>query len=380
MIWESVPLMTVIDLSIIFVCILALVAYWEFRVPIHELGARIPTLLCILGLTVMAGLYLADLYTMHVLPLYDSHERAMQAMAQLHLNWSWLISFVGLGSLSIGTLLLIRALFPALARHERQLREEIDSHLATEKELRESQGELIRQERLATLGMLTATVSHELRNPLGTIQNATHVIQQRLHSSTAVDERSVDMIIRNVERCNDIVESLLIFGKSRQLNLSPTPIDPWCTEILDEYPWPDHVSVHRNLGANVEVNIDREQMRAALTNVIRNACDAMLMLRGDESVSPTGRLALTTAARAGRVEIVVENNGASIDPETRSKIMKPLFSTKPFGMGLGLSIANRAMEVHSGAIEFDNRPDEGVRVVLWIPHPAATTANEEETV
>ncbi len=234
-------------------------------------------------------------------------------------------------------------------------------------ELRASQEELIRNERLAALGQLTATVGHELRNPLGAMVAALYTIRQRVDADDEGLERSIARIERSVSRCDRIIDELLDFTRIRKLDLVETRIDDWLSELLDELPVPDGINVERTFGlAEGVVSFDQDRLRRVVINLYDNACQAMTP---EELGAPTAgsRVSITTQATAGRVELTVADTGPGISEEVLPRIFEPLFSTKSFGVGLGLPIVQQILQQHGGGIEIDSGPAQGTRMIAWLP-------------
>ncbi len=248
-----------------------------------------------------------------------------------------------------------------MLRHREHLEELIAERT---RKLQEAQGELIRKERLATLGQLTATVSHELRNPLGAIKPSLYVIKKKIPLEDERLQEAIARVERSVDRCDHIIDELLDFTRIRDLGLEPTSLDEWLGDVLDEQPMPDGLTLVRELSlSGMAVPIDPERMRRAVVNVYDNACQAML----GERLDGEGKLTVRTRAVNGRVEIEIADTGPGILPEDQAKIFEPLFSTKGFGVGLGLPTVKQIMEQHGGGIEVDSEPGKGARTVLWLP-------------
>jgi PAS domain S-box-containing protein len=236
-------------------------------------------------------------------------------------------------------------------------------------ELRAAQADLLRQGRLATLGQLTATVSHELRNPLGVIRTSTFVARDGLNGATARVQRALERIDRSVIRCDRIIDELLDFTRISGLEPEPTPIDVWLDGTLKEQALPAEITLRRDFGlAGTTVPIDRDRFRRAIINVFDNACQAMTGEVGREaSDTDNSVLSVTTQRTNGRVEVIFEDRGPGIPADVMPKIFEPLFSTKGFGVGLGLPVVKQIMEQHGGGIEIDGAGASGTRVCLWLP-------------
>jgi signal transduction histidine kinase len=235
------------------------------------------------------------------------------------------------------------------------------------RELEKAQAELVRQERLSALGQLTATVAHEIRNPLGTVRTCVFTIGDAIER----DElerigRALQLAERNIVRCDAIITELLDYTRDRALQRSPTDIDAWLNGVLDEMldqgTIPESITCIRELNADVEISVDSEHLRRAVINVVDNAVDAM-----QECDENRNRLKVSTHVVAERLEIHVRDTGCGIPEEVMNKLFEPLFSTKSFGIGLGLSIVKSIMEEHGGGIKISSQKDAGTTVVLWLP-------------
>ena len=235
-------------------------------------------------------------------------------------------------------------------------------------ELRAAQADLLRQERMATLGRLTATVSHELRNPLGVIQTSNSVVRNSLKDCDPRVGRSLDRIERSVIRCDRIIEELLDYTRIRQLKPEPTPIDNWLDGLLEEQTLHTDITLRRELGLpGVKVFLDPDRFRRAVINVFDNACQAMVGDGNGKIENGEHILTIQTSKSNGRIEVVFEDNGPGIPPDVLPKIFEPMFSTKGFGVGLGLPVAKQIMEQHGGGIEIDSGQGRGTRTCLWLP-------------
>jgi signal transduction histidine kinase len=233
--------------------------------------------------------------------------------------------------------------------------------------LERAQDELLRNERLAALGQLTGTVSHELRNPLGTIRTTLFTVQEKLRDKGLGMERALARMERNIVRCDNIIGDLLDFTRAPAVARTPVDLDGAIAEELDELALPDGVAISLEPGSGARAAIDRERFRRVLINLVDNACQA---LTGDgPDANPDGEKTITVATRlsGGRAEIQVEDNGPGMAPEVLAKAFEPLFSTKSFGVGLGLATVKQIMEQHGGGVEIDSRRGEGTRVLLWLP-------------
>ena len=258
-----------------------------------------------------------------------------------------------------------------LARHRDRLEELVRERT---RELEAAQAELLVKERLATLGRLTATVSHELRNPLGTVRTSFFSIAEEVRDLGLDLDDVLERAERNIVRCDSIIEELLDYTRSKRPETVPTRIDEWLAGVLDEQDIGADVSVTRALASDAEIAIDRERLRRAVVNLVTNACQAMQNIEDTER-----QLAVETAVRNGRLEISVTDTGHGIPPEQMQKVFEPLYSTKGFGVGLGLPTVMQIMKMHGGGIEMESEPGVGTRAVLWLPLASTEGVRDERT-
>ena len=216
-----------------------------------------------------------------------------------------------------------------------------------------------RQERLAAIGQLTASVAHELRNPLGTIRTACYLISGRLRGQRLDVERPLDAVERGVDRCDAIVADLLDYGRCQSLQRTPLAIDAWLDRFVSEQEVPENIRVRCDLTAGVTVPLDEERLRRCMVNLVTNACQAMQ--------PPGGELTVTSRLHDGVVVISVADTGCGIPEDQQEKIFEPLFSTKSFGVGLGLPIVKQIVEQHGGCIELQSTPGRGTIFTIALP-------------
>jgi signal transduction histidine kinase len=257
------------------------------------------------------------------------------------------------------------------------------------RELEQAQAELVRQERLSALGELTATVAHEIRNPLGTVRTSVFAIENAIkRDEMGRVERALQLAERNIIRCDNIISELLDYTRDRVLQLKPVNINVWLDQVLDEQAIPENIVCIRALEANVEASnleasrfeasIDSEHLRRAIINVISNAVDAMQKKGAGRSfgnpselveglVEGQNRLTVSTHIVGDRLEIRVSDTGGGIPDAVMDRLFEPLFSTKNFGVGLGLPIVKNIMEQHGGGVEIQSKVGQGTDVTLWLP-------------
>jgi signal transduction histidine kinase len=230
------------------------------------------------------------------------------------------------------------------------------------------EGELVRKERLSALGHLTATVAHELRNPLSAIRNAAYVLRDLIGGS-GVLERPVARIERNVARCERIIADLLDFTRIRDLQRASIVADEWLGGVLDEQKIPDGITLVRQLAApGRQIAFDGERMRQVVINLVENAAQA---LTGQESEAGDRRIIVATLAADAFFEIAIRDTGPGIPAEILVKAFEPLFTTKATGTGLGLPTVKQIVEQHGGGVTITSELGAGTLVTVRLPYGTA---------
>lgn len=263
-------------------------------------------------------------------------------------------------------LLAISAWWIVLSNESRELAQR--NLVGSLEKLHQTREELTRSERLAAIGQLTATVSHELRNPLGTLMSSVAVLKRtgRLDGEDAQGE--LDRIQRNVRRCVRIIEDLLEFSRRPNVTMVPLALDAWIIEHAADLRSLSSVDLELELECDRMIEADGERLRQVLVNVVQNAMQAI-----QERTPPalTGKVVVATACEGDSVRITVTDNGVGMNEEVRARLFEPLFSTKAFGLGLGLALVQRIVERHGGSVAIASEPGIGTRVDIRLP--AATS-------
>ena len=255
-----------------------------------------------------------------------------------------------------------------LAEHQQQLEQLV---LARTEELRRAQGELVKTERLAPLGKLTATVSHELRNPLGTLRNSLYSIEERTRGKALDLERVLARAHRSAERCDAIIDELLTFSRNKPPKPERIELGSWLREAVADYEVPGGFAMECNTIDDAWVEADPEDLRRCLINLLSNAAHATAAA---DRTPANGRIRINTVRSAGMIELRVEDNGTGMSSEVRAHLFEPLFSTKGFGVGLGLCIVRDLIDKNHGEIAFTNLPGGGTRAALSLPAAAQPLA------
>jgi len=273
----------------------------------------------------------------------------------------WLV--LGFGAL---TAVLMTAVIETLGRrrdYASALVEERTASLRSAIAEREAaQADLNRQENMAAIGQLAATVGHELRNPLAVVTNVLYLM--KVGSKADANDpirRHIATAEREISAATRIVSDLLDYAAGRGPILAPVEVCDLVAEALSVVPPPDGVQVVQR-GEPQVVDVDRDQIRQALLNLITNAYDAM---------PDGGVLTVSTISEPGSAQITVTDTGMGMDEETRDGIFTPFFTKKARGIGLGLAVTKRVVEAHGGTIAVRSMPAAGSSFTLTLPVVAA---------
>ena len=240
------------------------------------------------------------------------------------------------------------------------------------KKLKATQEEMVKAGHMAQLGQLTATVAHELRNPLAAVRTSAFVLDRKIKGKGMGVEQQLQRIDNGVVRCDNIISQLLDFARTRPVQRKLLDLDSWVAKVVEEEAakLPAVVTVECTLGlGGLVAAIDPERLSRSLINLIGNASEA-LVGKGD---APSGDADFVpkitiTSGRTGRgIEISVADNGPGISAENLLRIMEPLFTTKSFGTGLGLPAVEKILEQHGGGLEIASKPGEGACFTAWFP-------------
>ena len=228
--------------------------------------------------------------------------------------------------------------------------------------IRAARARLAQSEKLAALGQLSATIAHEVRNPLAVIRSAAQSLGENVAAGDAEGHRACQFITAEIDRLTNVVGSLLAFARPLRLEPRPVPVD----ELFDGallLAAPDltrqHVRVARAPAATpLRVHADVDLMRQVLVGLLINAIEA---------VGPDGEVSLDARSRDDVVEIEVSDSGPGVPAELRARIFEPFFTTRARGTGLGLPIARQIIEAHGGKLEVGEGRGGGACFIVRLP-------------
>jgi len=232
----------------------------------------------------------------------------------------------------------------------------------TTADLRKTEAQLIRSEKLAALGQLAAGIAHEIRNPLTSINILIHSLTKDFPSEDSHRE-DLNVIEEEIDRINEILDRFLRFAKPASPLLERTEVASIFEETLQLLrPRMEKQGIHvqKEFQDLPMILMDREQIKQVALNLLLNAIQAMpkggtLTLRGQNSKDGQS------------ITISIQDSGVGIPDEDMNKLFDPFFSTREGGIGLGLSIAHRIIDQHHGKIEVESDPGKGTLFTIWLP-------------
>jgi two-component system NtrC family sensor kinase len=232
------------------------------------------------------------------------------------------------------------------------------------RQIQHIQGQLVRSEKLASLGELVAGIAHEINNPLTGIMvfSSLALENPRLHPGLRPD---IETIFRETQRCAGIVQGLLEFSREATPEKGQESVNnilEKALRLLENQAGFHDIVIHRQLDPNLpKILVDANQLNQVFINIILNAAQAM---------SGGGELTLTTGLDEARHQLFVRvrDTGCGIPQENIKRIFDPFFTTKEQGgTGLGLSVSYGIIENHGGTIEVESEEGKGTTFVVILP-------------
>jgi PAS domain S-box-containing protein len=237
------------------------------------------------------------------------------------------------------------------------------------------QEEILRMDRLVSLGKLSSGIAHELRNPLAGIKTTAQALGEEM---TEEDPRReyLQRITKEIDRLNELLKTFFSFAKPQKLNLTPCHVRDIINEII-----PFLIKEIADKGIRFEekydphlprIRADKTQMHQVFLNLFLNAIQAMpeggdLKIGVSSFVSAGG-----DGPRQNFIKAIVSDTGKGIPPHMVDRIFDPFFTTKPKGIGLGLSIAYQIINKHGGTIKVESQWEKGTSFVITLPENVET--------
>ncbi len=226
-------------------------------------------------------------------------------------------------------------------------------------ELRATQAELLRAEKLATLGQVSGGIAHEIRNPLNAVRTSAYYLRNAKNLSLEKTREHLDRIDRQVSLIENVITALSDFVRLPEPRIARCNINDLVHQVLESVSVPENVKILNQVATEKPIAmVDPNQISIVLHNLIRNAGDAM----------PDGGT-ITLGSDVTPEEIVIEviDTGTGIKDEHLRRITEPLFSTKAQGMGLGLAVSAAILDKNQGHLEAQSQLGVGTTFAVHLP-------------
>jgi signal transduction histidine kinase len=253
---------------------------------------------------------------------------------------------------------LVGTVTGALADQGREQRRKL---AGLNRELQDSFEQIKRADRLSAIGQLSASLAHEIRNPLASIDGATNLIESE-QTPPEMRKASLAIIRKEVRRLNRLLTNLLDFARPRKPEFQAVHAGRLIDAIIalaGHSAQQKGITIRKDVPATVPAfECDTEQMKQVLLNLTINAVQAM---------TGTGEVVLAARQRDSSVVISVRDQGPGISHDDLDKIFNPFYTTKDTGTGLGLSVAYQIVNQHRGVVTAERNPEGGMTFALTVP-------------
>ena len=235
-----------------------------------------------------------------------------------------------------------------------------------DRRLKENQAMLIQAEKLASMGQLSASIAHEINNPLSGVLIYTNLLSKKIAKGDLDKEVLLNYLSKidfELTRSTHLIGSLLAFARQSEPIMEKVDVNKILIRALDitiPAGSRNEIKVEKELHALPEVTADSDQLQQVFINLIMNAVQAM---------PEGGNITFLTFVENSQVKICVKDTGCGIPPENMGKIFTPFFSTKKDvkGVGLGLPVSYGIMQRHHGKIEIESKVGEGSSFTVCLP-------------
>jgi signal transduction histidine kinase len=206
---------------------------------------------------------------------------------------------------------------------------------------------------------LAAHIGHELRNPLSVIKSSVYYLNMKLRDPEEKVIEHLQRIERQISMSDKIISDLLDFSRMRTPVLMEVLVSDIIDEVLSSIVVSEGIEIVKDMKSTLPpIKVDKDQLRLVFINMVTNAVEAM---------SGGGRLHIKTGEKDSFQDIEFRDTGCGISKEDQSNIFAPLFSSKPAGIGLGLTLCKVLVEGHRGTIEVESEVGKGTAFSIRLP-------------
>ncbi|WP_459930965.1 two-component system sensor histidine kinase NtrB [Desulfosporosinus burensis] len=348
------------------VAVLTIIHYtnYHYEVDYHillQFAYYLPVIYAAMRFGPAGGIISSFVITLLFLPLMVHFQQTLTPAAK-YTQW-----------VEVGLINVIGWLTGFLTEEERKAKRKYQLALKVQKELVEKlkqegqererlEGEIRRTERVTALGHMSAGLAHEIRNPLGIMKVSIQMLAQEKSNDEVVADYC-RVLQEECERLNRLVSEFLSFARPKEPVRERIALGKLLDEgvsIIQPALWQNHIELVqvRNPIDQQEVEVDPDQIKQVILNILLNAIDAQ---------GEGGMIQLEGVQKGGFVGFAVSDEGPGISPDAMPYIYDPFFTTKEKGTGLGLSVVHRILDQHGGKISTANRSERGVRVEILLP-------------
>ena len=222
----------------------------------------------------------------------------------------------------------------------------------------------VNSERLASIGMMSATFAHEIRNPLTSLKTFAQLMPEK-YNDEEFREMFSKLVVREIDRINSLIGDLLDFSTEKEVDsANEFELNTLIDEIIEYMKGRLEIDrqniriekVYNN--QRIKLYGDVEKLKQAFINIINNGCEAM---------NGSGILQVEILPNSRNVDISISDTGEGINPDEITRIFDPFMTTKEMGVGLGLAISKRVIEDQHGKIEVKSKLSKGTTVTVSLP-------------
>ena len=209
---------------------------------------------------------------------------------------------------------------------------------------------------------MVAALAHEIRNPLNSMKGAAEFLSEKYAGTAEVKEFS-GIILSEIKRVENYLNEFLSFSRGVKLKLGPVNLKNFITGIIMtvKHGFPYEIGVDADK-ADCDVELDSEQIRQVLVNLLSNARDAVR-----EALPAEPLVVVSACLRGKKVLLTVKDNGSGMKPGVKKNIFVPFFTTREDGMGIGLSVCRSVVQRHKGRIKIKTKPGAGSSFTVELP-------------
>jgi len=241
--------------------------------------------------------------------------------------------------------------------------------------IKEMEGQIEKNKRLAFVGEMAAGLAHEIRNPLASISGPIQMLSKDLKLDET-DRRLMQIILSGKNRLEGFVKDFLLLARPKRSERKDIDVKAIIDDVLESLhfspEWSEHIEVIRNLCEQTNIYGNKAEIRQVIWNLILNAIQAMPE-KGILKIETTPIPPLVKRGKGGfpdekkYLEILISDNGCGIEAKNQDKVFEPFYTTKKNGTGLGMAIVNRIVESHMGKITIKSKPGKGTDCIVLLP-------------